>query len=761
MKPGTRRSIGPALTRVLALTAAMLGPAVVLEAMRVAFIDPLPFHDPQNLVSITGVSQPHGRDYIDLFAEARTLQAATCLRYGRVTWSRPGGSRRVDVLEGDHMTLSVLGLTPLQGRHFSRADLKSPRTALVSRKFLEEELGGGPSGLERALQLNGSVYQVVGVAPDSLARLGAFDVLLPRIEGRSYGLPMGESPSFLSNLTLARKVSRVSMIEVQQEMARLQRTQEGPGLGHSMVGVRGLQMVLTNPALPTLATLSFAALVLLLLSAVTIGMLAALLAAERVQEFAIRTALGATVSRLRVEAVRPWLQAMVPAIATSVLLSTVLSRFIRSALPSLGEIPSFSTKAVLLTVAIGLVLTTVAFVCTLIPQQLALHLGFAHGALSAAHRGAALGRLLGMAQVALSVALFCGAAVATRGLIDQSQRDLGIVSGGVQVIEMDLGEGRKPEALRADWNRLVAAVGDREANLSFGSTLPWAPTSSWWMTNPTDGLGTMVGVTRVGAGFFSTLGIQFREGADPFSSGNETNDVVVSEEVARLLRVRTGAVVKVNDDLRRVAGVVNVVYDPTRGPGSVWPQMYLMANTGTRSEASASVFLRGSAREALAVRARIEATLPHASISPPSPLAGLLSSRLQRQRLGTQVLAGYAITAALLVIFGLSALMRRRVAQRMSEVGVRLVLGASRSQIDKAMLSAVTAPALLGTVLGVLLGFRLSETVASVMPWAKPLDPSVYALSALGGLLVVLISAWPALRLASRARPADLLRHTT
>ncbi|HRB11622.1 MAG TPA: hypothetical protein PKU70_01310, partial [Vicinamibacteria bacterium] len=162
-----------------------------------------------------------------------------------------------------------------------------------------------------------------------------------------------------------------------------------------------------------------------------------------------------------------------------------------------------------------------------------------------------------------------------------------------------------------------------------------------------------------------------------------------------------------------------------------------------------------------AVRARIEATLPHASISPPSPLAGLLSSRLQRQRLGTQVLAGYAITAALLVIFGLSALMRRRVAQRMSEVGVRLVLGASRSQIDKAMLSAVTAPALFGTVLGVLLGFRLSETVASLMPWAKPLDPLVYALSALGGLLVVLISAWPALRLASRARPADLLRHTT
>ena len=761
MKPGARSSIGPALTRVLALTAAMLGPAVVLEAMRVAFIDPLPFHDPQNLVSIGGVSQPRGRDYIDLFAEARTLQAATSLRYGRVTWSRPGGSRRIDVLEGDHMTLRVLGLTPLQGRDFSRADLKSPRTALVSRKFLEEELGGGPSGLERALQLNGSIYQVVGVAPDSLARLGTFDVLLPRIEGRSYGLPMGETPSFLRSLTLARKVSRVSMIEVQQEMARLQRSQEGPGFGHSMVGVRGLQVVLTNPALPTLATLSFAALVLLLLSAVTIGMLAAMLAAERVQEFAIRTALGATVSRLRAEAVRPWLQAMVPAIATSVLLSTVLSRFIRSALPSLGEIPSFSTESVLLTVAIGLVLTTVAFVCTLIPQQIALHLGFANGALSPAHRVAALGRLLGMVQVALSVALFCGAAVATRGLIDQSQRDLGIVSGGVQVIEMDLGEGRKPEALRADWNRLVAAVGDREANLSFGSTLPWAPTSSWWMTNPADGLGAMVGVTRVGAGFFSTLGIQFREGADPFSSGNETNDVVVSEEVARLLRVRTGALVEVNDDMRRVAGVVKVVYDPTRGPGSVWPQMYLMANTGTRSEASASVFLRGSAREALAIRARIEATLPHASISPPSPLAGLLSSRLQRQRLGTQVLAGYAITAALLVIFGLSALMRRRVAQRMSEVGVRLALGASRSQIDKAMLSAVTAPALFGTVLGVLLGFRLSETVASLMPWAKPLDPLVYALSALGGLLVVLISAWPALRLASRARPADLLRQTT
>jgi len=746
---------------VLTLTAALLGPAVVLEALRVAYVEPLPFREPQDLVVIGGVSQPRGRDYVDLLAEATTLKGATLLRYGRVTWNRLGGSRRVDVLETDHMTLDVLGLAAPQGRYFSRADLKSPRTALVSKSLSEQEMRGGLSAPERTLELNGSIYEVIGVAPEALARFGAFDVLLPRMEGRSYGLPMGDTHSFLRDLILARKVPHASLREVEREMKQLQRGQERPGFGHSMVGVRGLQAVLTNPALPTLATLSFAALVLLLLSAVTIGMLAAMLATERAQEFAIRTALGATAWRLRAEVIRPWLHAMVPSILTSVLLSTAFSRVTRSALPSLGEVRPYHAESVLLTIAIGLGLTAVVFVCTLIPQQLVLQLGFANGSQAPTHGGATLGRWLGMIQVALSVALFCGAAVATRGLVDQSQRDLGLAREGIQVIEMDLGEGRKPEALRADWNQLAAAASVGQAPVSFGTTLPWAPASSWWITNPTNDLGGMVGVTRVGPSFFSTLGIRFLQGSDPFSSRSETDDVVVSDEVARRLRVGTGSVVKVNGDFRRVAGVVNIVYDPTGSPSFRWPQMYLMANAGPRAEASVSVLMRGTPREAQALRSRIEAALPHAFVSPPAPLAGLIAARLQRQRLGAQVLAGYALVASLLVVLGLSAVMRRRVAQRMNEVGVRLVLGASPSQIDRTMLGVLTAPALLGTGLGLLLGFRLCETVASLMSWAKPLDPSVYLVSALFGLAIILLASWPALRAASRARPADLLRQST
>ncbi|MEO8361734.1 MAG: ABC transporter permease [Vicinamibacteria bacterium] len=752
-------SVSPLFIRIVVLTIALVGPVVVFDAMRVAFLDPLPFLSPENLITVDGVSQPRGRNFPEQLLDGSVVTEATYLQYGRATWSRPGGSRRIDVLMADAATLHVLGLAPARGRFFSREDQAHPGTALVSPDFWANEIGPGGGQEGHRLQLNGAEFDVIGVAPTALARLGRFDVVLPRrLDGG--GLRTGKSPSPFDSLALARVRAGTPRSDVQRDMERIQRGQERPGQGGSRVAVHSLAGLMSDPAMPTLKTLAFSAAVLLLLAAGTIGMLAAMLASERLHEFAIRTALGASAARLRLDALRPWLVATLPAILCALALAVPLSNFTQSVLPTLGPMHSLTVPTVGLTVVIAALLAFVASVCTLIPQHLVGQLTQGVGVQAFVRRGALLGRVLATAQVALSVGLFCGALVAVRGLMDQTQRDLGIVSEGVQVIEMDLGEGRTAEQLREDWNRLTSGVSSSVADVTVGSTLPWASRSSWWMGSAAVPAGTFVGFTRVGSRFFDLLGMRFVEGADPFSSGALTSDVVISQEVARRLRLKTGDAIKVNSDFRRVAGVVNVVHDPTGNPFAVWPQAYLMAGADEDQQPSASLLIRGSPQEALRTRASVEAILPHASISQPAPLVGLLAERLQRQRLGAQVLAAYAALASLLVVLGLNGLMRRRVSQKMSEVGVRLVLGASPAQIDRTMLQAMLGPAVAGLILGVSLGFNLSETVAALMPWAKPLDASIYIFSALAGLAIILVSSWPALRVASRARPADLLRQS-
>lgn len=262
----------------------------------------------------------------------------------------------------------------------------------------------------------------------------------------------------------------------------------------------------------------------------------------------------------------------------------------------------------------------------------------------------------------------------------------------------------------------------------------------------------------VNGGFFSTLGVGFVEGSDPFSFGESRDAVVLSATLAASLRVRVGSMVDVSGDPARVAGIVNDVSDPRLRPRVKSPQMYVAPGFKSQFPLSASVLTHGSMVDAVRLQSSLRSAIPWASFGDPASLDSLLTKRLERERVGTLLLQGYAGLSSLLIVLGLGGVVRRRVARRMQEVGIRLALGASSRQIDEAMMKPVAGPALLGLALGVGLGVQMSQAVAALLPWALPLDSSVYVGSAMGGAAIVLVASWPALRSAARARPSDLLR---
>ncbi len=740
------------LTRFIVLVTGLLGPVVVFEAMRAAFVERLPFGHPENLVLIKGAAQPGKLEFADWFGATPTVSGLTILSYGRATLAGEGVGRRVEVLTADHMTLHVLGLSPLAGRPFSREDLTSVNTALVSPAFWRRELGG--TSLARQLRLNGRSYDVIGVAPEALSRLGRFDIVLPRNEGRFWGSPMGQGETPWDQMILGRRTAGASVADVQREIERLQRLRER-STQHSTVTVTSLRDALTSPALPTLRALSLAAAVLFLLAAVTVGMLAAMQSAERLHEFNIRAALGATGGRLHVEGMRPWLAAMAPAAVFAICLAVPLSSASRKALPSLGEPAMASGAVILATSALVILLLLSAFVGTHIPMRLS-GIGLFGGApLTPRQTRGPMGAWVVGAQLSLSLGLICAATVAGLGLHDQFSRDLGLSTEDIQAFQIDLGEGQPLPDLSRAWRRLrVEALGHEG---SFGEAMPWMSPRSLWVTNPSSHEGGLVGITQVSSGFFSLLGIRFRAGSDPFLGGPSTSEVVVSDVLAKRLAIEVGSVVEIDDEPRRVAGVVNAVNDITKGVDGATMQAYIGIDSAT-PPASATVLLRGSAREALRAKARVEAALPDAAVSDPSSLTTAFGKRLERQRLGTALLCVYASLACVLAGLGLHGLMCRRVSQVRREIGVRLALGADQRTIHRELLRPLMLPVVVSAIVGVFVGLQLSSAVAALILWARPLEPGNYAISVLGALLVAVVAAWPALRAASRVQPADLLR---
>jgi ABC-type antimicrobial peptide transport system permease subunit len=119
------------------------------------------------------------------------------------------------------------------------------------------------------------------------------------------------------------------------------------------------------------------------------------------------------------------------------------------------------------------------------------------------------------------------------------------------------------------------------------------------------------------------------------------------------------------------------------------------------------------------------------------------------------VFAGISLLLAAVGLFGVLAYL---VAQRRSEIGIRLALGAQREHVLRLMLLDGLAPAFAGVVAGSLLAIAAAQLIRSSLYATKPLDPAVFA-GVIGLLFGVAIAACllPAWR-ASRVQPATVLR---
>jgi ABC-type antimicrobial peptide transport system permease subunit len=136
-----------------------------------------------------------------------------------------------------------------------------------------------------------------------------------------------------------------------------------------------------------------------------------------------------------------------------------------------------------------------------------------------------------------------------------------------------------------------------------------------------------------------------------------------------------------------------------------------------------------------------------------------IDATLQQERLFASLTAGFGVLALALACVGIYGIMAYTVSQRTNEIGIRLALGARRTQVRGIVLQETGCLALAGIVVGLGIALALGRLVKSMLYEVRPADP--LSLLATAGLLiaVALLAGWGPAARASRLEPMEALRH--
>jgi ABC-type antimicrobial peptide transport system permease subunit len=136
----------------------------------------------------------------------------------------------------------------------------------------------------------------------------------------------------------------------------------------------------------------------------------------------------------------------------------------------------------------------------------------------------------------------------------------------------------------------------------------------------------------------------------------------------------------------------------------------------------------------------------------------ILGKATASQSFSATLLLAFAILSLLLAAIGLYGVLSYLVSQRVTEIGIRIALGAQRAQVLRLVVLDGLSPVLLGLLVGLAGGATAARFIKTILYGTSPLDPIVFA-TMVGTLLLTAIvaCALPALR-ASRIEPMQALR---
>ena len=684
---------------------------------------------------------------------------------------------------------SLVGVNAVRGRALSGDDdrIERPRqVALVSYPFWKEKLNGDPRVVGTSLMLDGAEFAVVGVAPAGFMGLmvgTSPDFWAPLT---AQGLFTREDQNRLTNrnsywLMVAGKMrSAADRKSVQAEMQLLAKQvyvaqksqgdfQDAQVYPLTMVPgpYRGYVGAFTGGLLAVFA-------IVLMIACANAASLLLARATGRTREMATRSALGAGRPRLMRQMLVESLMLAGIAGAASVSISWATSRLLMQLKPE--DIPitlaiPMDWRVTLFTVAVSV---ATGLVFGLAPALRASKVQAARVLKEESQTGdpkkARIRNALVVVQMALCVVLLAGAALCVRSLFNANAIDAGFDTHHVALARLDPGSLRyTPEKTSDFYSRLLERVDSLPGviSASYAEFLPLGTSRS--ETGVGKELGNdpgaiRVGVYRVEPGFLRTMGIPLLRGRDltpKEADSDKPNAVVINETLARRLwpgedPVGKRIALQGEKEMSQVVGEVKngKYYTLGEGPvpvmfrGTLPPPRTLVVRTAGNSR----TLLNEVSREVTIVDPLMVATGVQT-------IEEYMALPLFPARTVGWLLGVSGILAVVMTTIGLFGVIAYTVSQRTHEIGVRMALGARRSDVMTMVMGQGLRLISSGLGIGLIGAFGASRLLAPVLYGIGANDPATMTAVALGLAAIALMACYLPARKAMNVDPAVALRY--
>ncbi len=579
------------------------------------------------------------------------------------------------------------------------------------------------------------------------------------------------------NVVVARLRAGVSREQAQSEfgamMARFDRLYptEFGDWGALVESFTGLSI---GPARPLMNVLLGAVALVLLIGCGNTANLLLARAAERARELGVRAALGAGRGRMVRQLLTESMLIGIGGCGVGILLAFFFLRLLPHLDP--GNIPRLNEASLdgrVLLVAIVVSLAT-SVIAGLLPAGSASRVQLteflkSHSAPWRATGQSRVQSVLIVAQTAMVVVLLAGAGLLTRSYIKVISVDTGF-SQSTLTMNLSLGDhGQQPTGRAAYFKRLIARINNLPGVISAGavSDLPLAKSESlgtFWVDGSANEKDQVVESRWITPRYFDAMQIPLNAGRYFVESDDAgpAHPVVINERFARTYfadRDPIGGRISGDETKAQWNTVVGVVADVRHTSLEADPQPQIYAPTYNSRESSLAV--RSSlppAAMANEIRLALKGTDPDVTLSDVRTMGDLVSIASARRRFQTSLLTAFAIIALLLALIGLYGLMAFSVNRRTREVGIRMALGAERS--DVLLLILRNAAALVGTGLlaGLACTWLATRALKSFLFGVSEHDPLTVVSISLLLLVCGLVAALFPARHAASIDPVQALR---
>ena len=795
----------PAFTLAAVLTLALgIGAnTAIFSIVNAVLLQPLPYPDPSRLfVVYQPVSRGVGdrarfsaENFLDLQRESRSFEALGAYAGTGFTLSDRGEPEFVMGQLISAELLDVLHVQPLIGRALRPEENEGGRdqVMLLSHGLWQRRYGGDPGIVGQTITANGKPYTVVGVMPAAFEfPQKRYEVWVPFAFRHNTQGMVNRGTHFLQ--VAGRLRGGPSFEQAQAELTtiarRLEQAYPDSNTGSTMRMVSLVDDTVGNVRTALLLVLSAVGFVLLIACANVTNLLLAR-ASTRQREIAVRTTLGASRARLLTQLLTETLVLY----AAGACAGLALAAWGLDALIALspGDIPRLDRTELdltTLTFTIGLTLV-VGIVFGLVPASYSMHRVPAEQ-LKEAARSSTAGRAtrraratLVIAEVALSLMLMVGAALAARSLLQLQRVDTGLHADGVLTFNVV-----PPETAYADGDsvrrfhrEVIARLSAEPGAIAVGATshLPLSGqnvesriTPEGWQS-PLPGQGAGAGLRGVSGRYFDALGARVAAGRAFTDADSATSQLVamVNEEFVRRYwpgqnavgkRVKQGDI-ESKDPWKTVVGVYadlkHMGPEAETRPEIMFPYEQTHEYWVTRFMRGLSVVVRTTSDPMIllpAARRVVRSVDPSVPLVEPRPMTTLVSDSVAQPRFRSTLLVSFAGLAVLLAVVGIYGVVGFNVGQRTHEISVRIALGAQRASVVGLIVRQELVPVVLGVMVGVAGAIAVGRAMRTLLFNVAPADPVTFvAMPVLLGAVALVACLVPARR-ALDVEPMNALR---